>query len=200
MIAHIRGKLVYKSTEFLVIDVNGIGYRVHAPLSTFYGLPNVDESVFLRTSTILREDHLHLYGFLTEEEKFAFEYLIGISGIGPKLAKNILSGIAPKDLGEAILNKDLTRLKAIPGVGRRTAERIILELRDKSPRLTGSPIKEQREKRVLAPIEEDVLSALINLGYKRELAEKAIERICQIGYPSNSLEEFLKRSLKELAR
>ncbi len=200
MIGHIRGKLAFRSTEFLVIEVNGIGYRVFVPLSTFYELPDINESVFLRICTILREDHIHLYGFLTEEEKLAFEYLIGISGIGPKLAKNILSGIAPKQLGDAILNRDLTRLKAIPGVGRKTAERILIELRDKGSRLNGSPIKEQKEKRPLAPVEEDVLSALINLGYKRELAEKAIEQICRTGYPLNSLEGLLKLSLKELAK
>lgn len=201
MIGHLRGKLIYRSTEFLVIEVNnGIGYRVFVPLSTFYGLPDVDESVFLKICTILREDHIHLYGFLTEEERLAFEYLIGISGIGPKLAKNILSGIAPKELGDAILNKDLTRLKAIPGVGRKTAERILIELRDKSFKLNGLPIKEQKGKRAVAPVAEDVLSALINLGYKRELAERAVKKICGTGFPLNSLEELLKLSLKELAR
>ncbi len=200
MIAQIRGKLVYRSTDSLVIEVNGIGYRVFAPLSTFYGLPDVNESVFLKICTIHREDHIHLYGFLTEEEKLAFEYLIGISGIGPKLAKNILSGIAPNELGDAILNRDLLRLKAIPGVGRRTAERILVELRDKGPSLNGVPTKGQKEKSDLAPLEEDVLSALINLGYKKELAEKAVGRIGKIGYPLKSLEELIKLSLRELAR
>ncbi len=200
MIAQIRGKLVYRSTDSLVIEVNGIGYRVFAPLSTFYGLPDVNESVFLKICTILREDHIHLYGFLTEEEKLAFEYLIGISGIGPKLAKNILSGIAPNELGDAIINRDLSRLKAIPGVGRRTAERILVELRDKGSNLNGAPIKGQKEKSDLAPMEEDVLSALINLGYKKELAEKAVKRIGKTGYPPKSLEELIKLSLRELAR
>jgi len=131
MIAHIKGKIIYKSPESVVVDVSGVGYEVYIPLSTYYKLPDTEEYISLNTYTHIREDALQLYGFLTQREKEIFQLLISVSGVGPKLARNILSGIPAEDLISAISSGDIARLRSIPGVGGKTAERLVLELKDK---------------------------------------------------------------------
>jgi len=199
MIAHISGKLAYKSTEFIVVEANGVGYRLFVSLPTFYGLPDIQGHVTLKTRMIIRDDQIQLYGFMTDEERFAFDCLIGVSGIGPRLARNILSGITPRELGQAILEEDIQRLKAIPGVGRRIAERVVVDLREKGARLTGVREEDIKGKRVLTHIEEDCISALINLGYKREIARKVVEKLSHEG-DILTLEGLLKEALRELGR
>jgi Holliday junction DNA helicase RuvA len=180
MIAHIQGFLHFKSPEYLVIDVDGIGYQVHVPLSTFYDLPQVGSTVSLHIHTHVREDALQLYGFRSPEEKVIFVRLISISGIGPRLAVNILSGISPAELVESLSQNNLARLISIPGVGRKTAERIMVELRDKVSSLVPShdvtvPVKTAADEAVI----EDALSALLNLGYKKGVAQRAVENARQ---------------------
>jgi Holliday junction DNA helicase RuvA len=200
MIAHIQGFLHFKSPEYLVIDVDGIGYQVHVPLSTFYDLPQVGSTVSLHIHTHVREDALQLYGFRSPEEKVIFVRLISISGIGPRLAVNILSGISPAELVESLSQNNLARLISIPGVGRKTAERIMVELRDKVSSLVPShdvtvPVKTAADEAVI----EDALSALLNLGYKKGVAQRAVENARQRLEGEITLESLLKESLRALA-
>jgi Holliday junction DNA helicase RuvA len=198
VIAHLRGRILDKQPNRLVVDVNGVGYDVSVPLSTFYGLGEAGSDIALRVHTHVREDALALYGFATRLEQELFERLIGVSGIGPKLALAVLSGIEPADLIRAIERGDLARLTAIPGVGKKTSERIVLELKDRLPRV------HRAEGDALAPLEapalgDDLLSALINLGYHRPLAEKAVAAaIKQV--PDGDFERTLKHALRELAK
>ena len=200
MIAHIQGFLHFKSPEYLVIDVDGIGYQVHVPLSTFYDLPQVGSTVSLHIHTHVREDALQLYGFRSPEEKVIFVRLISISGIGPRLAVNILSGISPAELVESLSQNNLARLISVPGVGRKTAERIMVELRDKVSSLVPShdvtvPVKTAADEAVI----EDALSALLNLGYKKGVAQRAVENARQRLEGEITLESLLKESLRALA-
>ena len=200
MIAHIQGFLHFKSPEYLVIDVDGIGYQVHVPLSTFYDLPQVGSTVSLHIHTHVREDALQLYGFRSPEEKVIFVRLISISGIGPRLAVNILSGISPAELVESLSQNNLARLISIPGVGRKTAERIMVELRDKVSSLVPGhdvtvPVKTAADEAVI----EDALSALLNLGYKKGVAQRAVENARQRLEGEITLESLLKESLRALA-
>ena len=200
MIAHIQGLLHFKSPEYLVIDVDGIGYQVHVPLSTFYDLPQVGNTVSLHIHTHVREDALQLYGFQSPEEKALFVRLMSISGIGPRLAVNILSGISPAELVESLGHNNLARLISIPGVGRKTAERIMLELRDKLTALAPShdataPAKTAADE----AMNEDALSALLNLGYKKGVAQQAIENARKRLEGEITLETLLKESLRALA-
>ncbi len=200
MIAHIQGFLHFKSPEYLVIDVDGIGYQVHVPLSTFYDLPQVGSTVSLHIHTHVREDALQLYGFRSPEEKAIFVRLISISGIGPRLAVNILSGISPAELVESLSQNNLARLISIPGVGRKTAERIMVELRDKVSSLVPGhdvtvPVKTAADEAVI----EDALSALLNLGYKKGVAQRAVENARQRLEGEITLESLLKESLRALA-
>jgi len=197
MIAHIQGLLHFKSPEYLVIDVDGIGYQVHVPLSTFYDLPQVGSTMSLHIHTHVREDALQLYGFRSPEEKAIFVRLISISGIGPRLAVNILSGISPAELVESLSQNNLARLISIPGVGRKTAERIMVELRDKvSSLVPGHDVTVPV--RAAAEI-EDALSALLNLGYKKGVAQRAVENARQRLEGEITLESLLKESLRALA-
>jgi Holliday junction DNA helicase RuvA len=200
MIAHIQGLLHFKSPEYLIIDVDGIGYQVHVPLSTFYDLPQVGSTVSLHIHTHVREDALQLYGFQSPEEKALFVRLMSISGIGPRLAVNILSGISPAELVESLGHNNLARLISIPGVGRKTAERIMLELRDKLTALAPShnataPAKTAADE----AMNEDALSALLNLGYKKGVAQQAIENARKRLEGEITLETLLKESLRALA-
>ena len=196
MIAHLRGRILDKQPSRLVVDVNGVGYDISVPLSTFYGLGEPGAEIALRVHTHVREDALALYGFATRLEQELFERLIAISGIGPKVALAVLSGIEPPELIRAIGRGDLTRLTAIPGVGRKTAERIVLELKDRLPR--GEAAGEGAAAGAPA-LRDDLLSALINLGYHRPLAEKAVESA--IGATTGGdFERTLKQALRELAR
>jgi len=201
MIAHVKGKIIHKSPESVIIDVAGVGYEVHIPLSTYYKLPETEEYVSLNTYTHIREDALQLYGFLTQREKEIFQLLIGVSGVGPRLARNILSGIPADDLVSALSSGDIARLKAIPGIGGKTAERLIVELRDKMTAIVRNHVGEVVASGVADKrddISKDVLSALVNLGYKGNLAEKAIEKAKQINTDA-TFEILLKESLKVLA-
>ena len=197
MIAHLKGKLDYKSPEHSIVDVNGVGYKVFTPLSTYYALPQLGESVSLRIHTRVREDDLKLFGFLTEEEQSIFEKLITINKVGPKLALGILSSMSPSDLLTAVMNKDAGRLSAIPGVGKKTAERLALELKDKL-----ADIAVYMEHRPDADHQdgfyEDALSALVNLGYKKPQAEKALKYAYDQNGKESSLEDLIKESLYNL--
>jgi len=176
MIARIRGTLVFKSTNFLIVDVNGVGYRIFVPLSTYYALPKLGEILQLLTVTIVREDVFNLFGFLTQKEQDIFNHLISVSKIGPKLGINILSGMSAEELKEAIILGDIEKLNSIPGIGKKTAERIVLELKEKvSKALAGQP-DGTHDIPSAKPEIDDALSALINLGYKRPLAETAIKK------------------------
>lgn len=199
MIALVRGKLVYKSIDHVIVDVGGVGYRLSIPLSTFYSLPETDE-VSLFTHTHVREDALLLYGFLTLEEKNLFVILIGISGIGPKLAINILSHIPVGELKRAIASGDVKRLSGLPGIGSKTAARLVLELKDKVGQADLHPASCETTV-ANAPahhLGNDVISALVNLGYKENLARKALESMELT--PGLTMEETLKGALKVLIR
>ena len=199
MIAHLRGRVLEKQPNRLVVDVDGVGYEVFVPLSTFYGLGEPGSEVALRIRTHVREDTLSLYGFATVLEQNLFDRLIGISGIGPKVALAVLSGIEPIELVRAIERGDLARLTAIPGVGKKTSERIVLELKDRLPRLQGAYGGPEGSASGPAKVRDDLLSALINLGYHRPLAEKAVEAAIKTA-PGDRFEDILKRALRELAR
>ena len=197
MIAHLRGTILDKQPNRIVIDVHGVGYDVFVPLSTFYGLGDSGSEIALRIHTHVREDALMLYGFATELEQQLFERLISVSGIGPKLALAVLSGIEPPDLMRAIERSDLARLTAIPGVGKKTSERIVLELKDRLPR---APVVAAAAGDAGEPgLRDDVLSALMNLGYHRPLAEKAVETAVK-ATPDANFEHTLRQALRELAR
>ena len=200
MIARIQGRLHFKSPEHLIIDLNGLGYQIQVPLSTFYELPDAGSTVALHIHTHVREDALQLYGFQSREEKQLFVQLIGISGIGPRLAVNILSGITPADFAETIYQGDLARLVSIPGVGRKTAERMMVEMRDKLPALAlGQEVAEPMEVAASDAIVEDALSALANLGYKKGVAQRAIKEAQGRIRGEVNLENLLKESLRSLA-
>jgi len=200
MIALIRGELAYKSIDHVIIDTGGVGYRLFIPLSTFYALPENGE-VRLQVHTHVREDALLLFGFQTGAEKELFATLINISGIGPKLALNILSHIAVADLQGAVLAGDIKRLAALPGIGKKTAERLVLELKDKlGPGVAANlpaPTAAAATHGTSDPL-ADVLSALVNLGYKEPQARKALESLEIAG--DAPMEEILKGALKLLAR
>jgi Holliday junction DNA helicase RuvA len=200
MIAFLRGRILDKQPNLLIVDVQGVGYHVNVPLSTFYDAGDIGDEVSLRIHTHVREDALQLYGFLTTVEQQIFERLIAISGIGPKLAIAVLSGIEPGELIGAIHRGDVTRLTAIPGVGRKTAERMVLELRDRLAHLTvpagtTMPAADAPADRLRA----DLLSALQNLGYHRPLAEKAVDSTLA-AHHDTSFEQALRGALRELMR
>jgi len=200
MIAFLRGRILDKQPNLLIVDVQGVGYHVHVPLSTFYDAGEAGAEVSLRIHTHVREDALQLYGFLTTLEQQLFERLIAISGIGPKLAVAVLSGIEPGEFIAAIHRADLARLTAIPGVGRKTAERMVLELKDRiahlaAPAGAGAPQPESPGERLRA----DLLSALQNLGYHRPLAEKAVDATLSSA-SAPTFEQALKAALRELMR
>ena len=197
MIAHLKGQLSYKSPEYTIVDVNGVGYQVFIPLSTYYALPKQGETVSLRVFTRVREDELKLFGFLTEEEQTIFQKLITINKVGPKLALGILSGMSPADLLSTVMNNDSARLSAIPGVGKKTAERLTLEMKDKLADL-AIEIDHRPETETKKGFYDDALSALVNLGYKKPEAEKALKTIYNQNGKDAGLEELIKESLNIL--
>jgi len=197
MIAHLKGQLTYKSPEYTIVDVSGVGYQVFTPLSTYYALPDPGQTVSLRVHTRVREDELKLFGFLTEEEQTIFQKLITINKVGPKLALGILSGMSPADLISTIMNNDAARLSTIPGVGKKTAERLTLELKDKLADL-ALEMEHHPEAAPKQGYYDDALSALVNLGYKKPEAEKALKTICNQNGKDASLEELIKESLNIL--
>ena len=202
MIAMLTGQLVSKGTDQVIIEVaGGIGYRVLIPLSTFYSLPD-EGTVKLHIHTHVREDALLLYGFLTVDERALFILLLSVAGVGPKLALNILSHASPRDLRQAIAGSDVKRLATLPGIGKKSAERLVLELKEKINKLdlSGDAL-DRGQNLVIAPApdqSEDALSALLNLGYKEAQARKALAAI--VITPETPLEEILKSALKSLMR
>ena len=199
MIAFLRGRLGDKQPNRIIVDVGGVGYDVAVPLSTFYTLGEPGAEVALRVHTHVREDALALYGFATGLELQIFERLIGISGIGPKLALAVLSGIDVTDLVRAVQLGDVVRLTAIPGVGKKTAERIGLELKDKLPPELAAEVAAQTAADGTGGLRGDLLSALLNLGYHRPLAEKAVDAALKRVEPK-TFEAVLKQALRDLAR
>ena len=197
MIAHLKGQLTYKSPEYTIVDVNGVGYQVFTPLSTYYALPGLGQTVSLRVHTRVREDELKLFGFLTKEEQTIFQKLITINKVGPRVALGILSGMSPADFISAVMNNDAARLSTIPGVGKKTAERLAMEMKDKLADLAlemahhpGATLKQG--------FYDDALSALVNLGYKKPEAEKALKTIYNQNGKDASLEDLIKESLNIL--
>jgi holliday junction DNA helicase RuvA len=178
MIAHLRGNLISRHPNLVIVEAAGIGYNVTVSVPTFSELPPLGSEVALHIHTHVREDQLALYGFLRPEEKQLFEKLITVSGIGPKLAVTVLSGMAADDMITAIRGNDLVRLTKIPGVGRKTAERMVLELRDKLPAVGAEQVEAIP---ALSGTQEDVLSALVNLGFQRPAAEKALAQTAKNG-------------------
>jgi len=197
MIAHLRGILLEKHPNQAVVEANGVGYDVMIPISTFAALPEPGGEVRLKIHTHLREDSLSLYGFLTEDEKTLFERLITVSGIGPRLAITVLSGLPIAELFAAIRAGAVERLVRIPGVGKKTAERIVLELREKLPPAAAEAAAPARPG-ALSPLEQDVLSALINLGCGAAAAETAVRKARASGAPEE-FEPLFRRAL-ELVR
>jgi len=179
MIAHLRGKLISRHPNLVVLETGGVGYNVTVSVPTFSELPGLGSEVSLHIHTHVREDQLALYGFLRPEEKHLFEKLITVSGIGPKLAITVLSGMPADEMINAIRGNDLAKLTKVPGVGRKTAERMVLELRDKLP--PAGATDEVRAVPSLSATQEDVLSALTNLGFQHAAAEKALAQTAKNG-------------------
>jgi Holliday junction DNA helicase RuvA len=200
MIGQLRGKLLQKKPNLALIDVQGVGYEVCIPLTSFYELPEEGAEVMLKVHTHVREDALALFGFCTQREKDLFLKLISISGIGPRLAVSILSGAKVEELAQAIAEANLSRLTAIPGVGRKTAERLVLELKGQ---ITHFLLPEQASAGGVRPaadgLHEDILSALVNLGYPRAGAEKALSSVLRSGTVERSFEGLLRHALQALA-
>ena len=193
MIARLTGRLASKAPDQVLLDVGGVGYLVHIPLSTFYELPESESQASLWIHTHVREDALALYGFLTERERSLFLLLLGVTGIGPRVALTVLSGIPPSELTAALRTQDVRRLVAVPGVGKKTAERMVLELADKVAALPG----ESPAKAPAAVAADDVTSALVNLGYRKAEAERAVDATARAGGP-REFGEFLKDALRRL--
>ncbi len=196
MIAHLRGKLLVKHPNQVVVETGGVGYEVNISVPTFSELPAIGSEVALYVHTHVREDVIALYGFLRTAEKRLFEKLMTVSGIGAKLAITILSGMAADDMAQAIRGNDVARLTRIPGIGKKTAERMVLELRDKLPAAAGVGPSSGT---AMSAVEEDVLSALINLGYQRPAAEKAITVVVKSG-KNGSFDWMFREVLAELSK
>jgi Holliday junction DNA helicase RuvA len=205
MIAHLSGTLLSKQATSVIVDVSGVGYEVTIPLSTFYDLEDAGSTVQLRIYTHVREDTLQLYGFKTARERELFLKIISVTGIGPKLGITLLSGMSADEMIASIRTNNLARLTLIPGVGRKTAERLIMELREKVAELSSAQLEEElgAKSEVTEPTEDsvraDALSALLNLGYQRSAAEKAIDGALGEG-GDITVESILRRGLKKLAR
>jgi holliday junction DNA helicase RuvA len=200
MIAFLSGRVFEKQPNRVIVDVQGVGYEVHVPLSTYYEIGDTGSDVVLRVYTHVREDALQLYGFVTELERQLFERLIAISGIGPKLAIAVLSGMETRDLLAAVQRGDVGRLTGMPGIGKKTAERIVLELKDRIAQLAppsadgGAPATSAADR-----LHADLLSALQNLGYHRPLADKVVDTVLAKDVEL-SFEQALKTALRELMR
>ena len=206
MIAHLSGRLLSKEPNSVIVDVSGVGYEVNIPLSTFYELENEGSNVQLRIYTHVKEDALQLYGFKTARERELFINFISVSGIGPKLGITLFSGMSADELIAAIRTNDLARLTLIPGIGRKTAERLVIELREKVASLTSAQLEEELSAKAAVggeprqdSVRSDALSALLNLGYQRSSAEKAIDSALGEG-GDLSVESVLRRVLRKLAR
>lgn len=195
MIARLRGTVVEKQPTRIIVEVGGVGYDVHVPLSSYSAIGDPGSSLVLRVHTHVREDVIQLFGFASALEQLLFERLIGISGIGPRLALSVLSGLQPSELAHAIAGADVGRLTAIPGIGKKTAERIVLELKDK----LGPLSPEGTTTSAAAGPREDLVSALVNLGYHRPAAEKVVDHVLR-NAPDTAFEEALRSALRALTR
>jgi Holliday junction DNA helicase RuvA len=199
MIAFLRGRVLDKHPNRIVIDVNGVGYELHVPLSTYYDVGEPGTEIALHVHTHVRDDALQLYGFLTTLEQQLFERLIAISGIGPKLAVAVLSGIDSDELVSSIQRADVARLTRIPGIGKKTAERIVLELKDRLADVARPAVADGGIRTQMDHVRDDLVSALENLGYHRPLAEKAVDAV-RARDGSALFEDALKGALRELMR
>jgi Holliday junction DNA helicase RuvA len=193
MIAHLRGKLISKHPSQAIVEAGGVGYEVNITIPTFSALPALETDVALFIHTHVREDALSLFGFLRGEEKQLFEKLMSVSGIGPKLAITILSGMPTETMVAAIKGNNVAALTRIPGVGKKTAERMVLELRDKLEAFAAPAVVA-----AASPVEEDVISALVNLGYQRPLAERALARLGNTS--SEPFDGLFRKALAALAK
>ena len=201
MIALLSGKIAYKGISHIVVDTQGVGYRVFIPLTTFYELPDAGQPVTLHIHTSVKEDAINLFGFYTLQERELFQLMISVSGVGPKVAMNVLSRISATELLEAISGGNLTKLIAIPGIGRKTAERLILELREKAvKKMAEDQISVMDvQKKQSGMIREDVMSALVNLGYKSNTARDALDKVVREAEGELPMDQLLKKALKILA-
>ncbi|NOZ68415.1 MAG: Holliday junction branch migration protein RuvA [Deferribacteres bacterium] len=192
MIASLKGTVLSKKPEGIIVDVSGIGYHVSIPLSSLGDIPDTGGQIFLHTYTHVREDALQLFGFLTEEERKVFTTLMGISGVGPKLGLAILSGMSVQRFTEAVHNEDVSLLATIPGLGKKTAARLVLELKGKLPSAGagGTPSLQK------SSAAEDAVSALVNLGYNRSISAKAVDTAVKNG--ADAIEDIIKEALKYL--
>jgi Holliday junction DNA helicase RuvA len=197
VIAHLSGELLEKHVQRLVVEVGGVGYEVLVPLSTFYAVGEPGQPVVLRIHTRVTEDAIQLFGFQTALEQQLFERLISVTGIGPKIALSALSGIEPVELVRAVRQSDVARLTRIPGIGRKTAERLVLELKDRLPE--GVAADQVEAVPTGGSVKDDVLSALVNLGYQRAAIEKTVEQVAK-RMKIEDFEPMLREVLKELAR
>ncbi|QSV44383.1 Holliday junction branch migration protein RuvA [Geobacter benzoatilyticus] len=199
MIALLTGRLAHKTPDAIIIDVNGVGYRVQIPFSTYYELPDEGNTVSLSIHTHVKEDAISLFGFRTVVEKEFFQLLISVSGIGPKMGRDILSNIQPDELAAAIVQGNLARLSAIPGIGKKTAERLVLELKEKVRKMDVAPSAKESAPVESAPeVADDVASALVNLGYKEAVVRKVLAEMTI--EPGASTEAVLRQALKILMK
>ncbi|MDH3256817.1 MAG: Holliday junction branch migration protein RuvA [Nitrospinota bacterium] len=198
MIAHLKGELIEKSPISLVVDVQGVGYEVFIPLTVYYELPECGAAVSLYIHTRMREESLKLFGFLKEADKQMFELLTRISKVGPKIALAIQSGMTGQELTQAVFNHDISTLSTIPGVGRKTAERLALELKDKLSELNLQPETAAADNAPGNGLKDDAVSALVNLGYKKAQAEQALKKVWR-DEAKPSLEELIRDSLNCLS-
>jgi Holliday junction DNA helicase RuvA len=201
MIALISGKIVYKGIAHVIVDVQGVGYRVFIPLTTFYELPEAGQMITLHIHTNVKEDAINLFGFNTVQERDFFQLMISVSGIGPKIAMNILSGISVPELLNAISSGNVNKLVRIPGVGKKMAERLILELKEKVlKKIMLEKVPEAGvQNRVDDIVMEDVLSALVNLGYKSNVAQDALDKVLRSSEEKLGMDKLLKKTLKIIA-
>ena len=201
MIASLTGRLAFKAPTYLVLDVHGVGYEVFIPLSTYYGLPNLGESTFLSVHTHVREDAIQLFGFLTSQEKEAFVLLTSVSGVGPKLALSVLSALPVSDLVVAIQSEDVEKLTTVPGIGNKSASRLVLELKDKVAKLHPGLVAPHDSLGQGQDVTfDDALSALVNLGYRPQDAKEALKQVKESHPGSIVLKDMIRECLKELAR
>jgi Holliday junction DNA helicase RuvA len=201
MIALISGKIVHKGISHVIVDVHGVGYRIFIPLTTFYELPEAGQVITLHVHTNVKQDAINLFGFYTVQERDLFQLMISVSGIGPKMSMNILSGISAQELLRAISGGNVGKLVNIPGVGKKMAERLILELKEKVIKkmmIEEMPAADDQHQAGEIII-EDALSALVNLGYKSNVAKDALDRVLQASEEELGMDQLLKKTLKILA-
>jgi holliday junction DNA helicase RuvA len=201
MIASLTGRLAFKAPAYLILDVHGVGYEVYIPLSTYYGLPGLNDSLSLSVHTHVREDAIQLFGFLTAQEKDAFVLLTSVSGVGPKLALSVLSALPVANLVSAIQSEDVGKLTTVPGIGTKSAGRLVLELKDKVGKLHPGPaLASDVPRQGQDAIFDDALSALVNLGYRPQDAKDALKHVKKSHAEPIVLKDMIRESLKELAR